>query len=276
MENPKKTETPTGNPTPHPFKMMKVKDYITILGTVFGVLAIWIAINQDMPWVSCLLIFCGTGCDLLDGFIARRFHQINEIGGQLDSLSDLVVFNVAPAAVMYSVYATYLRGTWAFPFLFVTPVVFVCCGVIRLAWFNISKSAEGYTGLVVPLGALYLVLYYLLDLFWEAMAWYPPLNVVLRDFAPFFIFLVAVLEISPFLVYDKAVKKKQGKTKISIFAAAGVGVAIIVFGLAFFKVAAAVTFIVILIGLLMITAYVLVGFRNWLRVQKTKKQKIPN
>ncbi len=270
MENPHDNEPPSGGPATHPFKMMKLKDYITLLGTVFGVLAIWVSINQDMPWVACIFIFAGTGCDLLDGYVARKFHQHNEIGGELDSLSDVIVFNVAPAAMMYSVYATYLRGTWSFPFLTVATIAFVCFGVIRLAWFNISTSAEGYTGLVVPIGALYLVVYYLMDIFWEAVAWYPPLNLLLRELVPFFIFFVGILELAPFLIYDKAVKKKEGKTKTFIFIAAGIGGAIVVFGLAFFQIAAWLTYIAIMLGFIMVTAYIALGFRNWLRLQKAK------
>ncbi len=270
MENPQKTETPAGGPAPHPFKMMKLKDYITLLGTIFGVLAIWVAINQEIQWLACIFIFLGTGCDLLDGYVARKLHQINEIGGQLDSLSDVIVFNVAPAAVMYSVYAPYLLGTWAFSFLVFATIAFICCGVIRLAWFNISKSAEGYTGLVVPIGALYVVIYYIMNLFWEAVGWSAPVNVLLRDFAPFFILIVGMLEIAPFLIYDKAVKKKEGKTKTAIFISAGIGAAIVVFGLALFTIAPWLTLIVVLLGFTMVTAYIILGFRNWLRVQRKK------
>ncbi len=267
MENPPKTDTPTKGPAPHPFRMMKLKDYVTLSGTVFGVLAIWVAINQEIQWLACFFIFFGTGCDLLDGYVARKLHQINEIGGQLDSLSDVIVFNVAPAALMYSVYAPYLLGTWSLPFLVIATIAFICCGVIRLAWFNISTEAEGYTGLVVPVGALYLVVYYLMTLFWDGVSWYPPMSIFLRDLAPFFVLLVGILEIAPFLIYDKAVKKKEGKTKTFIFISAGIGGALAVCGFAFYAIAAWITYIVIMIAFIMITCYLLIGFRNWLRLR---------
>ncbi len=81
MENALKKEAPAGGPAPHPLKIMKLKDYITILGLIFGVLAIWVAISQVNQWIACIFIFLGTGCDLLDGYVARKWHQINEIGG---------------------------------------------------------------------------------------------------------------------------------------------------------------------------------------------------
>ncbi len=269
MENPPKNETPAGAPAPHPFKIMKLKDYITLLGTVFGVVAIWVAINQVNQWLACIFIFLGTGCDLLDGYVARKMHQINEIGGELDSLSDVIVFNVAPAAVIYSVYVPLLQGTWVASFLVFASITFICCGVIRLAWFNISKSAEGYTGLVVPIGALYVVIYYIMNLFWEVVGWYPPITGLLQNFAPFFILIVGILEIAPFLIYDKAVKKKEGKIKTAIFISAIIGGAIVVFGLVLFTIAPWLTYIVVMLGFTMVTAYIVIGFRNWMRVQRS-------
>lgn len=267
MDNPPKNETPAKGPAAHPFKIMKGKDVITLLGTAFGVLAIWVSMAQDLQLFAPVFIFLGTGCDLLDGYVARKYHQINEIGGQLDSLSDVIVFNVAPAAMVYGVYGPYLLGTWIFPLLVIATIVFICCGVIRLAWFNISKDAEGYTGLVVPIGALYLVAYYLMTLFWEGVPWYPPMRMFLGDLAPFFVLLVGILEIAPFLVYDKAVKKKEGKTKTFIFISAGVAAALAVCGLAFYAISPIITYIVILIAFIMVTTYILIGFRNWLRLQ---------
>jgi CDP-diacylglycerol--serine O-phosphatidyltransferase len=275
MDNPQDTETKTGGPTPHPFKMMKLKDYITLLGTVFGILAIWVCIYQDLQWITPLLIFFGTGCDLLDGYVARKLHQHNEIGGELDSLSDVIVFSVAPAFLMYNMYAPHLLGTWGYPFLVVATVAFVCFGVIRLAWFNISKTAEGYVGLVVPVGALYLVVYYVMNRFWDIINLYPSLNAIIYAIAPFFVLLVGFLEIAPFLTYDKAVKKKQGTTKIAIFISAGVGLVVVICGLILYEIlydiAIWVTFLAGIAGFLMITTYILIGFRNWLHLYKAKK-----
>ncbi|OLS12637.1 MAG: CDP-diacylglycerol/serine O-phosphatidyltransferase [Promethearchaeota archaeon CR_4] len=287
MEHSQDTRNSTGGVAPHPFKIMKLKDYITLLGTFFGILAIWTCIDQMRDpqiqvaqtldylgnlWMAALYIAIGTGCDLLDGYVARKLNQHNDIGGELDSLSDVIVFSVAPAVFMYSVYVTQLGGTWAHPFLFLASVSFVCCGVIRLAWFNISKDAEGYVGLVVPVGALYLVMYYIMNLFWDAIKWYPSLNPIIYAITPFFIFLVGFLEISPFLTYDKSVKKKQGQTKIGIFVSIGLGIVMVICGIWFFAIAAVITFSVTVTGFLMITIYILIGFRNWLRGRRAVKE----
>ena len=75
-------------------------------------------------------------CDALDGRLARMLDASSRIGAELDSLSDLVSFGVAPALVMY-IWA--LQGTrlgW------VVALVFAVCMALRLARFNTLLDAE--------------------------------------------------------------------------------------------------------------------------------------
>jgi CDP-diacylglycerol--serine O-phosphatidyltransferase len=76
--------------------------------------------------------------DVLDGRIARARHQHSALGRELDSLSDVISFGVAPAALGF---AAGLQGGWDAAAL----VFFVCCGVSRLARYNVTaeKLAEG-------------------------------------------------------------------------------------------------------------------------------------
>jgi CDP-diacylglycerol--serine O-phosphatidyltransferase len=76
--------------------------------------------------------------DMLDGRIARWRRQHSALGRELDSLADIVSFGVAPAALGF---AAGLRGGWDWMAL----IYFVCCGVSRLARFNVTaeKLAEG-------------------------------------------------------------------------------------------------------------------------------------
>jgi CDP-diacylglycerol--serine O-phosphatidyltransferase len=71
--------------------------------------------------------------DVLDGRIARARHQHSALGRELDSLSDVISFGVAPAALGY---AAGLQGGWDAAAL----VYFVCCGVSRLARFNVTAE----------------------------------------------------------------------------------------------------------------------------------------
>jgi CDP-diacylglycerol---serine O-phosphatidyltransferase len=71
--------------------------------------------------------------DVLDGRIARARHQHSALGRELDSLSDVISFGVAPAALGF---AAGLHGGWDAAAL----IYFVCCGVSRLARYNVTAE----------------------------------------------------------------------------------------------------------------------------------------
>ena len=86
-------------------------------------------------WIALGLLPVALVCDALDGYVARlsRTRQ-SLLGADLDSLSDVISFGVAPAVLGYTLG---LRGGWDMLCL----VYFVVCGVSRLARFNVTASA---------------------------------------------------------------------------------------------------------------------------------------
>ena len=72
--------------------------------------------------------------DALDGRVARWRQTHSSLGRELDSLADVVSFGVAPAALAY---AAGMRGGWDGVVL----AYFVCCGVSRLARYNVTAEA---------------------------------------------------------------------------------------------------------------------------------------
>jgi len=72
--------------------------------------------------------------DVFDGRIARWRQTQSALGRELDSLADVISFGVAPAALGF---AAGLRGGWDSVLL----IYFVCCGVSRLARFNVTAEA---------------------------------------------------------------------------------------------------------------------------------------
>jgi CDP-diacylglycerol---serine O-phosphatidyltransferase len=89
--------------------------------------------------------------DLLDGRIARLTNTTSEFGGELDSLADVISFGVAPAVLAY---------TWGFSSLprvgWLAAFLFVVCGALRLARFNVQRHAvDGryFVGLPIPAAA---------------------------------------------------------------------------------------------------------------------------
>jgi CDP-diacylglycerol--serine O-phosphatidyltransferase len=97
------------------------------------------------------LIFWAILLDVLDGRIARMTGTTSEFGAELDSLADVVSFGVAPALLAYSWgFATLPRVGWLVAFLFVV------CGALRLARFNVQKTVvDGryFVGLPIPAAA---------------------------------------------------------------------------------------------------------------------------
>lgn len=71
--------------------------------------------------------------DWFDGRVARWRHRQSPLGRELDSLADIISFGVAPAVLGF---AAGLRGGWDWLVL----IYFVCCGVARLARFNVTAE----------------------------------------------------------------------------------------------------------------------------------------
>jgi CDP-diacylglycerol--serine O-phosphatidyltransferase len=72
--------------------------------------------------------------DILDGRIARWRQTSSALGRELDSLADVISFGVAPAALAF---ACGMTGGWDAVVL----VYFVCCGVSRLARYNVTAES---------------------------------------------------------------------------------------------------------------------------------------
>ena len=101
---------------------------------------------------AALLIFVAALLDGLDGRVARLTGTTSEFGRELDSLSDSLSFGAAPA-VMVQAWALDGLGRlgWLASFLF------VACGVVRLARFNIQTGTverRFFTGMPIPAAAV--------------------------------------------------------------------------------------------------------------------------
>lgn len=97
--------------------------------------------------------------DALDGRIARWRKVASTLGRELDSLADVISFGVAPAALAY---ACGMQGGWDALVL----AGFVCCGVSRLARYNVtaetlsqgSDKVKFFEGTPIPSSLLLVVL----------------------------------------------------------------------------------------------------------------------
>lgn len=99
--------------------------------------------------MASLLIFAAGLFDFLDGFSARLLKAHSPIGGDLDSLSDVVSFGVAPGFIMYHM----MGGMWFGCFAFLLPVF----SAIRLAKFNVdTRQTTSFIGLPTPPMAIFM------------------------------------------------------------------------------------------------------------------------
>jgi CDP-diacylglycerol--serine O-phosphatidyltransferase len=120
---------------------------ITSLGLLAGFYSLISSIGAHFE-TAALMIMVAFVCDSLDGRVARASHCSSQFGAEYDSLSDVVAFGVAPAALVY---------TWALRPLNTIAVVisglFVVAAALRLARFNVQTAVSDkrrFTGLPVP------------------------------------------------------------------------------------------------------------------------------
>lgn len=129
------------------FRIMKPPDIFTLLNAVFGFMAILVAgraCNGIFPHHALVFILLAAIADGLDGFVARKLGG-SPLGANLDSLADLISFGLAPAFLAVS--AFHLPDyTWP------VAIVFLLCGALRLARFNVvsAKSDQYFEGLPIP------------------------------------------------------------------------------------------------------------------------------
>ena len=130
-------------PRPH-LSMLRsytAADACTIANASCGTVAIFLCLDylatgeRRFLWIAFILLPAALVFDVLDGYVARaNRRRQSTLGADLDSLSDVISFGVAPAVLGFTLG---LRGGWDMLCL----TYFVVCGVSRLARFNVTAAA---------------------------------------------------------------------------------------------------------------------------------------
>ena len=136
-----------------------IPNSITLLNLTSGILAIYFAVkgSPDEVALAGIFIFVGAIFDFFDGFSARLLHVKSEIGLQLDSLSDVVTFGVAPGFILYQMILHSHGNPTAekldfIPFL---AILVPWMSALRLAKFNVDETqSTSFKGLPTPALAL--------------------------------------------------------------------------------------------------------------------------
>jgi CDP-diacylglycerol---serine O-phosphatidyltransferase len=153
---------------------------LTLVNLSLGGFAIIVGMNGNLN-LSLLLIFIAALADRFDGMVARKFNIESELGKQLDSMSDIISFGVAPALLIYQG----ILSEFGAPGAFFT-VFYIGCGAFRLARFNISESNGYFTGLPITAAGVLATLSFL------AISFLPPQTFL------FIMMILSFLMVSPF------------------------------------------------------------------------------
>ncbi len=109
---------------------------LTLIGVCIGLTSINFALNQNYK-LSIIAILLAAIIDGLDGRIARLIKGTSKVGKELDSLTDVISFGVAPAFIMYFWQLNTLgKIGW------LISLIYVVCVALRLARFNINAGGE--------------------------------------------------------------------------------------------------------------------------------------
>jgi CDP-diacylglycerol--serine O-phosphatidyltransferase len=127
---------------PGHFSMIRefhLADFFTLANAACGVAAVFLAMkyveSQSVRHflIAAALAPAAFAFDVIDGRVARWRRTHSALGRELDSLADVISFGVAPAALGF---AAGLQGGWDWLAL----IYFVCCGVGRLARYNVTAE----------------------------------------------------------------------------------------------------------------------------------------
>ncbi len=131
-----------------PLPREAVPSFFTLMNALCGFLAV-LQIYQGQLVPAAWLVMLAGFFDAIDGYMARLAKASSEFGIELDSLSDVVSFGVAPGFLMY---AAGLKDQGTVGMLIsALPTI---CGAVRLARFNVNAHEKGHSdhfkGLPIP------------------------------------------------------------------------------------------------------------------------------
>ena len=233
---------------------MLLPNMLTLFGVCIGLTSIRFALDGKFEFAIIAIIFAAL-IDGLDGRIARLIKGTSKVGKELDSLTDMISFGVAPAFIMYF---WKLNALGRFGWLLC--LVYVICVALRLARFNINANQESswkdnfFEGVPSPAGGILVLTPLIYSL--SGLCFF---KINYDIVVPIFFIMTAFLLISKFPTYS--FKKIVIQRKATIFLLFGI---VLFFGLLLIY-----TFNVIAISALIYLTLIPISFLHY---QKLKKQ----
>ena len=226
---------------------------LTLIGVCIGLSSIKFALDSKYEIAVIAIIFAAL-IDGLDGRIARLIKGTSKVGKELDSLTDVISFGVAPAFIMYF---WSLNNLGKFGWLLC--LIYVVCVTLRLARFNVHSNEETswkdnfFEGVPSPAGGI-LVLMPLIYSLSELKF----LNINYNFIVPVFFILVSLLLISKVPTYS--LKKIVVPRTMTIFLLFGI---VLFFGLLLIY-----TFNVMVVSGLVYLCLIPISFMHYIKLNK--------
>ena len=194
---------------------------LTLIGVCIGLTSIRFALDGRYEFAIIAIIIAAV-IDGLDGRIARLIKGTSKVGKELDSLTDMISFGVAPAFIMYFWKLNELgRFGW------LVCLIYVICVALRLARFNVNTGGEPswkdnfFEGVPSPAGGILVLTPLILS-----MSSIKLFNIDYAIVVPIFFIVTSFLLISKFPSYS--FKKIVIQRKATIFLLFGI---VLFFGL---------------------------------------------
>lgn len=142
-----------------------IPDLFSIINASFGFLSIIMILEGSMG-AACQLMLLAVIFDSIDGWVARRIKRGDDegFGRNVDSLSDIISFGLAPALFIYS--------TTSFRYInILVSLLIMTCGILRLSRFNVIANVkkDAFIGLPIPVMAIVVSSLYLSGIFNECI-----------------------------------------------------------------------------------------------------------
>ena len=194
---------------------------LTLIGVCIGLTSIRFALDEKFEFAIIAIILAAL-IDGLDGRIARLIKGTSKVGKELDSLTDMISFGVAPAFIMFFwILNTLGRFGW------LLCLIYVICVALRLARFNVNSNQEiswkdnFFEGVPSPAGGILVLTPLILS-----FSSFNSISINYEIVVPIFFITTSLLLISKFPTYS--LKKIVIQRKITIFLLFGI---VLFFGL---------------------------------------------
>ncbi len=133
-------------------RLRYIPNLVTLANLVSGCVGVVAVAKGELAW-GAYMIWLAALFDFLDGLTARTLNAFSSIGGELDSLADMVSFGFLPSFIMYALLEESLPPAWNV--LAYLAFLVAVCSAVRLAIFNIdTRQTEKFIGLPTPASAL--------------------------------------------------------------------------------------------------------------------------